>query len=541
MNFPQWQLLVLACFCSSVVSADDAPYGIATFECIGLYWQVPDRYGDQVCQVSFRPEGKNKWRSGFPLWFDARNNEYRGSLVHLEPGTTYEIKLSLAGASAGQTLKCTTWSETFPIGKTVELPSNSSETLLISESGTPDGYLLYTHSGTEPSKIDVANRHDHCVVVEGSYVILRGLDLQGAGVHAVVLKDGVHDVVIEQCSFSDWGSIAEDKWGKNYNSAIYSQASDLKRIVIQRNTFGPPRSDANSWREYRPAPGKREPNHPEGPQAVCFWDSEGNHVIRYNCVFGAPGRQYNDIFGAGRNFSLRGFPNQDSDIYGNALRDCWDDAIESEGANCNVRIWNNYIDDCFVAIACASTSVGPLYVWRNVCRQMRIAPNDWGGGFLKTSDRTAGGRIYVFHNTVLNPTVQTPTGKTTAGARVGLGWGGPMVNVVSRNNVFHVKWLALRDKANDPQNDFDYDLFRGEVPDSRHEQHGIRGEPVFSDAFAVDGDSLNIALKPGTPGHDAGLWLPNFNDGFHGEAPDMGAHEAGDEVMQFGVSAAPEP
>jgi len=39
-------------------------------------------------------------------------------------------------------------------------------------------------------------------------------------------------------------------------------------------------------------------------------------------------------------------------------------------------------------------------------------------------------------------------------------------------------------------------------------------------------------------GYDAGEIRPNFSDNFHGNAPDMGAHEdEGVDSMQFGVDA----
>ena len=47
--------------------------------------------------------------------------------------------------------------------------------------------------------------------------------------------------------------------------------------------------------------------------------------------------------GEGENFSSVGFPHADTDIYGNIIMNCWDDGIESEGGNRNVRIWGNYM------------------------------------------------------------------------------------------------------------------------------------------------------------------------------------------------------
>lgn len=37
-------------------------------------------------------------------------------------------------------------------------------------------------------------------------------------------------------------------------------------------------------------------------------------------------------------------------------------------------------------------------------------------------------------------------------------------------------------------------------------------------------------------GFDAGARIPNFNTGFSGSAPDIGAHEAGTAAMVFGVT-----
>ena len=49
----------------------------------------------------------------------------------------------------------------------------------------------------------------------------------------------------------------------------------------------------------------------------------------------------------------------------------------------------------------------------------------------------------------------------------------------------------------------------------------------------------DFSLDPGSPGFDAGVRLPNFNDHFRGRAPDIGAFEAGSAPMEFGVNAYP--
>jgi hypothetical protein len=519
-------------------AADEQPAAVPTFECVGLSWKAPGGAADKTCEARYRAAGADAWKDAMPLWFDARNGEYRGSIVCLQPGTAYEVALALRGTPTRAALTVATWKEAFPAAETVGLPASSAETLAVTRSGAPDGYVLYAPApGAKTATIDVGGAQDQCVVVTASYVILRGLVLKNARIHGIQLMDAVHDVVIEECDISGWGRIAEDGWGRNTDSAIYSRAPALRRIIVQRNRIHHPRGNSNNWRESRPRPGKREPNHPEGPQAVSFFDSEGNHVIRYNTVFSDDQHQCNDLFGAGANFSTRGFPHRDSDIYGNLLSHCWDDAIESEGANCNVRIWGNYMTDTFVGIACATTSVGPLYVWRNVTAVNRVSPGGTGGGMLKTSDRLGGGRIYVFHNTILQPPAP-PGAQRSLGADVGLGWGGPMVNVTSRNNILHVNRRAIADRARDPLADYDYDLYSAAIEAAEgQERHGAKGVPVYARGGGMTDGKGVFCLAPESPGFDAGLGIPNFNDGYAGAGPDVGAHEAGAPPMEFGADA----
>ena len=398
------------------------------------------------------------------------------------------------------------------------------------------GHLSARGTGSSAT-IDVANRHENCIRIENaSYIILRGLTLRGATRHAIELVGDVHDIVIEDCDIRDWGTVERDGWGRNYDSAVFSRSRTLKRVIVQRNKIHHPRGDSNNWAEHRPTPRDPDNRHPGGPQAITFMQSQGNHVFRHNRVWSDNDHQFNDIFGASANYSTVGFPNCDSDIYGNRLSHCWDDAIESEGANRNVRIWNNQIDKSFVAVATATTSVGPLYVWRNVVGETRrsdIGDSDTikRGGFLKTSDRMGGGRIYVFHNTLLQP--PPPDGfRNTLGCQIGMGHGGNMSNVFSRNNIFHTssKGGPFNDRQRDSQGDYDYDLYNGRLLISSHERHGVVRVPAY-ESQAISSEATESIVPHSqipaqdSPAVDAGIRLPNFNDDFVGSAPDIGAHE----------------
>ena len=203
-----------------------------------------------------------------------------------------------------------------------------------------------------------------------------------------------------------------------------------------------PRSNSNTWQEFREGGGK---THPHGPQGICFFDSAGNHVFRYNEFMTDDDHFGNDIFGGGPNRSLRGFPGADSDVYGNHLEGCWDDGLEMEGGGCNVRVWGNYIDRTMVKIAIAGIIRRADLHLSQCRRQQPLWHKGWGGGpFLKMGEAplTGGGRAYVFHNTILQPP-GPPEARGSIGCSEGLSHcGGPeLLSVVSRNNILHMRTI----------------------------------------------------------------------------------------------------
>ena len=86
-------------------------------------------------------------------------------------------------------------------------------------------------------------------------------------------------------------------------------------------------------------------------------------------------------------------------------------------------------------------------------------------------------------------------------------------------------------------NSFDYDLFNGTIQaQGKFEKHGIQGTPIYSlESNPTEIESGKYWLDPSSPGYDAGICIPNFNDGYTGEAPDIGAHEGGMPPLEFGT------
>lgn len=561
-----------------------APRSVSTFQSIGLYWSPPGGAADKAARVQFRAAGEPGWRQGLDLWFDERDGEYRGSLVELEPGTEYSVRLTLASGFT-ETVTARTWSEKFRVKRTVVLKPGTTRIIIgEGDSGSErDGYVVFTgapgRNVIDQSELDGNDRRDSCVVIKQGvhHVIVRGLVLKNCRRHAVylerqfdpVLDTTTRDIVIEDNEISGWGGIGDDTPGwVNDDGAIHCNyyreevaAKKPMRVIVQRNRFFNPRYGANPWQW---AGG--ETTHPHGPQAAMFVRCGSNHVFRYNEVWSSNGKRFNDGFGGLDNFSTEGFPWADSDFYGNRISQVNDDGIESEGANRNVRIWGNYFDDVFVAVANAATTVGPLYVWRNVSNRMAntrepdgSSDDELRGPFIKAGSydpKLNGGRAYYFHNTALQP--PPPRGRSLPlGAGAGIEKsGGELYNFVSRNNVWQIhkevqvdgraRFFSIRADCGERSCDADFDLHNGRIANAgaRAEKHGWGPGPPGTPVYASSGRAYpdlaarpgDFSLKPGSPGYGAAAPIPNFNDRF--ARPDVGAQQSGTPTMEFGIEAA---
>jgi hypothetical protein len=534
--------IAFLCVTASAFGAD--AWAVPTFESAGLYYNRPS--ASTKCSARYREAGGAKWRDAYPLVYDAREHQYRGSIVGLKPDTAYEIQID--AGSGPVDVQTRTWSEAFPIGRTTELPGGTADKpLVIREGGSEKGWHLVTPAAGARYTSDVFNLADANVVVEADYVILRGLDLRNAAIHGVLIRRGVQHVVVEDCHITGWGRVGGSRsWGvmTGMDSGVYAE-EDAGHLVIQRNLIEYPRSGANDW----------ESGHPDGPQGISLNNSRGENVIRYNTIRSTEDHGFNDGIGGASNFSFKGSPNRDSDVYGNLISNCWDDCIESEGANMNVRIWSNYIHHTFVDIASAATSMGPLYIFRNVFGESRVSHRDHTGGYmLKTGMNyldingekvsTGLGYRFIFHNTALQPNGALDVFSSHE-----------LHNAVSRNNIFYARGRTYPSENTEPRNDFKNDLTGGYLgggfvdsmflasdrmewflaPTVKKIQWG-RIESVRNGKTVAITDPVVDAPNPAI---DKGVRLPGFNDEFTGAAPDIGAYETGLPALRFGREAAP--
>ena len=517
------------------------PNAVATFECAGIYWQTPEA---GICSVRYKKSNSSAWQNGLDLVFDSRNGEYRGSLINLTPASNYIVELS-AGKTKVQ-LKFTTRNDDFPTGKkTVIQPGESDKTITITESGTPEAYHLVTAPDGNKSVINLKNVYDNGIIVDADYVIVRGIEIRNARVNGILIRKERHDVVVDRCFITFWGRIGGPvtygNFEGNMDSGIYGETGTWN-LTLQRNLIEDPRGASNDW----------ETGHPAGPQGISIIQSKGGNVIRYNDIISTEDHGFNDGIGGSANFSDVGNVNRDSDVYGNIINNSWDNPIEVEGANMNVRVWGNYIDQYYSGIATASTNRGPIYIYRNImARSRRGHRNDAGGMFIKTGDKQGfgGGKRMVFHNTILQP-----------GGAMNIIGDDP--NIYSRNNVFDVPGSVGPNNEKEALSDFDYDFYTGSKGIAK-EEHGITGRwskflyvrthnlqfypkstvsrvvigkfpTQFGDRTVTITDPV---LQVKSPLIDSGFVLKGFNEDFKGSAPDIGAFEVGNPPLEFGRRA----
>lgn len=519
-----------------------------TLEHISIEWAFSgDADADGRVSVRFREAGQPTWRPGHPLFrVPAGSNagfswesRHSGSLFGLAPGRSYEIELTLTDPDGGddtRTLTATTRS--IPaVGPDANVRPATPATLASTLASAEPGDVLVLAPGTYPS-FTVSNdgRADAPIVV-------RGEDPTAVIVDGEIRMDGRSDVWIMnltargQIKFNNGTRIVVQGCRiETDGDGIVSFANGTTDGYFADNTvLGP-----TVWRES--AVGASGDNRGEG----IVLTGPGN-VIAYNRVEG-----FRDCVSL-----LEGSEAHEQvsvDIIGNDLRRCADDAIEADFAMGNVRVLRNRSVNSFIAWSSQPSLGGPTWFLRNVA---------FGNVFqVFKPNRSSQGDV-LYHNTVVKQ-------GDAFGVYTGDEWG----HATSRNNIFiggpEVTNINGFDTGegrilNVPSLDtstssFDYDGFGSELGrfDGRYgstrfadfdelrsatsEQHAVRLDTsVFAEPFTFPaslfpavGEAPDLRLADGSAAVDVGVPLPNINDGFSGDAPDLGAYELGMALPPYG-------
>ena len=214
---------------------------------------------------------------------------------------------------------------------------------------------------------------------------------------------------------------------------------ESSRVIVQRNKIHDPIANSCNWSSVPQALQDRKNNpissHPAGPRGIALVRGVTESVFRYNHVYAKFEDRKNHYFS---DILMRktGGAESDIDVYGNDFGNGWDDGIEIEGLNRNIRVWNNAIHDVYQGVASDRNDLvyyGPVYIWRNVITNLAKDPNDKDGryaGFKLDNQRGKGG-IYLFNNTVSGLGGQYTKPSSTIS-------NGPQYNLTAWNNIFEV-------------------------------------------------------------------------------------------------------
>ncbi len=533
----------------------------STIYSLGVEWRLQgDDDHDASCTVSYRVQGETQWHTAMDLFrvdytppdpvgsMTEHFNGLSGSVLFLDPDTTYDLLLNLVDPDGGSESRQTTIStRAIP-----QKPSGSSVFHVVPGSGGGDGSeanpfqgiefaqdhaspgaLFNLHAGTyqgfdpdneiEFNVSGTANQYivwqaagdgevifDDIVRIAADFVWLEGIHVRGhAGVDdefALLTFGAPEYVVISRCLFTDFHySITLNHGGANW-------VITDNTIVGDMDVIGNP-DDSTSWSG-------------EGIEL----EFTGGHTVAHNSI---------SRVADGISSSLI-----NTDIFGNDIFDVTDDGIEPDSGYANIRIWGNRVSNArHAGISFQPMNGGPWYILRNQV----VAGNQ----ALKLREST---RALIAHN-------------------VFVGWEGVqaygserLLNFQSNNNL----WISVQDRyawengeggaatwrTNLDSDGFDwgnaYYAFKW-GSDERYvdlaeftaatglEPNGIHvdRESCFAtfDIPLAPPQSMPfqfMTLADGSEAIDAGVPLANINDDFIGTAPDLGAYEKGRGLPSYG-------
>ncbi len=419
-------------------------------------------------------------------------------------------------------------------------------TYVLTAKGTPEKPIVIRAAGDGEPIFDGDGAHELFNVMAADYHIFEGLTIRNADVAFLAgLKDvaGAKALTVRNCRLEDVGIAVTTQYAGSQDFYIADNVmigrDDRYRLL---GWFNPGVYGANRLKSY---------------YAVKVYGS--GHVVCHN---------YIAYFHDGIDVCTHGSPDPQEDhrataidFYNNDIHLMADDFIEADGGVHNIRVLRNRgVNAAQCGLSAQPVYGGPAYYIRNVLYHI---PTGCG---LKFNVKPAG--MVLYHNTIISE------------ARPG----DLFSNVLMRNNLFlgidapgrevfrfsnatsyssydyngyrlnpkakdQFLWKspragALRDyelAAARPQAfgslaelrsatgqeihgvEVDYDIFESLRPPNPDQPHAVYR--------AAD---LNFRLKPGGKAVDAGIRIPNVNDDFTGNAPDLGAYELSRPAPLYG-------
>ena len=545
----------------------------ATLHSLGVQWPIKgDDNGNAVVKVSYRKAPDGDWREGFPLFWvhpdhgpdylrvpDGRL--FAGSIVDLEPETSYQLRFELIDPDGGSTSRDlelkTTGEPVEPAGLQVRhvVPDPSGQGGGSGSPGDPFRGLAAALSQAAPGQLILLHGGTYQAggtVVAQSGTLGKPIILRAAGDGQVILDGGGQATLIDVSGRSHiW---FEGLTLRNADKLI--EAARAHHLVIRRNRFEMVLKRKSAGINARNTTGQETTGFFITDNVFVGqsdWPRKGRKKSAAEQTFGVGITGSGHVIASNRMEHLGDGINNGSggrisasDIHNNDVFGATDDCIEADHSTTNLRVYRNRLTNCHIGVSAQPVHGGPAYIYRNLILNTKSTP-------FKLHNHTSG--VLLFHNTSVRhsrPFVIKPSGETVN-------------DVVTRNNIFIGKSTpALRTNGVMTRCDFDNDGYawngksfatwnrtRYKTPSDTRGTSGpyaVRGAIVLDDWSEFESglgppDDYKIYQDPvlndprldsGSRAVDAGVPLANFNDGFQGDAPDLGCCELGEPLPHFG-------
>ncbi len=423
-------------------------------------------------------------------------------------------------------------------------------TMSLTIKGTPEKPITIKAAGDGEVVFDGAGNHRVFDVMASTYHIFDGLTIRNTDVGIFAGQKevlGAVGLTVKNCRFEDVGF---GVWTEYAGSSDFYIADNVFLGRNERNLLigwtGPLWASAGPY-------GSHEMRSYYGVKVYG-----PGHVIAHNAI-----AYFHDAIG----ISTYGTPEQDPerrassiDIYNNDMHMSGDDFVETDGGVHNIRVFNNRgVNAAHGGYSSQPVFGGPAYFIRNILYHVP------SGVAFKFSAKAAG--VFAYHNTIIGEqTAGDPTsnmhyrnnlfmGRDTPGRGV-MNWANATEAFSTDYNGFRpnkgvhaqYRWLAPkhgRQMYEPRQGDrVSYATLAEFQAATGQETHGIEVDfDIFEEMTPPDpskrhavyhGMDLNFRLKPNSKAVDAGLHIPTVNDGFAGDAPDLGALEVGQPEPVYG-------
>jgi MYXO-CTERM domain-containing protein len=565
---PACGIAIAVAFSARTARADDVLHvGIAqldrpTLVALGVQLLVQgDDNHDASVAVRYRPAGTSAWRQGLAL-FRVRPEvvtgrtvpqQFAGSIFDLSPGQSYEIELHAVDADGN-------------VDQVVNLTA-ATRTVPASSPKAPNAKNV-TDAASLKSALSAAKAGDVITLANGTYAGTFSMQASGTADNPIVIRGATQDGTI-----LDGGGCTGCNVLEVYGSFVHieqltlthasralrfqgmaAQNNVVRRVHIKDVILGigsnPDQKDfyvCDNLLEGRlvwPAVYTDDNGAHANDDGINLQGS--GHVICHNRLAGFGDAMKSEQDGA-----------RAIDFYGNEVTSAYDNGLELDGSEGNVRAFRNRFTNTYATLSYQPVFGGPAYTFRNVV--VNVANEQMKFHALGTTPPQEPSGMLVYHNTFVSPvtalanhtdavshhfvlennlfiTAVDPNGRTVDFTG-GVDDGTFDYNGYYPDGIFDFTWGSLGYVK--------YNSLAAARAAIGIEQHGlIVPMPIFESGLTAPANyktslmPADVTLTASSMALDRGLVLANLNDGYRGAAPDLGALERGCPLPIYGVRPA---